>query len=209
MAESSDLLSHPFTTTLIEIKARQLCRRSDFSRSDYDDLRQDMFVYLLQKERFYDPARGNVEAFVTALLTAWVRMELRSRSRQKRSPGLSAASLERVCITAEGECRPLRSHIGTDDLRRRTCCQSRCPREDVDVLEAERCALDRLTEEERELLEFAAAHGAAATAREWSHRLGRPVSRRWVRHALDAMQPHFRKAGFECEEAQQPPRRHR
>ena len=45
MAESHDVVSDPFTVTLIRIKARQLCRRSDFSRSDYDDLRQELEQY--------------------------------------------------------------------------------------------------------------------------------------------------------------------
>ncbi|MEL6740295.1 MAG: hypothetical protein AAFP26_06535 [Planctomycetota bacterium] len=42
MAQGHPVVSDPFTAKLTRIKAAQLCRRRDFSRSDYDDLSQGM-----------------------------------------------------------------------------------------------------------------------------------------------------------------------
>lgn len=70
---------------LIRARAWQLCRRSDFSSSDYDDLRQAMLLHLIRTTHLYDPARGTPTAFAEVVLANWSAQHLRDRSRLKRS----------------------------------------------------------------------------------------------------------------------------
>ncbi|NJL31238.1 MAG: hypothetical protein HC898_06180 [Phycisphaerales bacterium] len=102
-ALSQAIVGNPFTITLIRVKARQLCRRSDFTRADYDELRQGMRLYLLQMAHRFDPARGNVEAFVTQMINTWVAMQLRYRNCPKRGDTYKTISMERTTAVHEGD----------------------------------------------------------------------------------------------------------
>ena len=184
------IVSDPFTITLVRIKARQLCRRSDFSRSDYDDLRQDMRLYLLEKAHLFDPERGTLEAFVTRILRTWVAMRLRYRSRQKRCESHKVVSLERTPVEYEGGITSLGAVLLEEDGRRLT---QTCPisaiehvelREDIDQV------MRSLEHDDRALLTRMAEHGVTRTAKS----LG--VSYRQVDNAMKRIRTQFRKAGF-------------
>lgn len=196
MANSHDVVSNPFTQSLIKTKASQLCRRSDFSRSDFDDLRQGMRLYLLQRSHLFDPERGSLEAFVTELLKYWVRMELRFRGREKRRGNFSAISLEGTEVTFDGDTDTLDALISETDLHRRTHGSSRSPIEQIDTAEAVHHAFNKLSPAEQALLLFAIEHGVAAAAREWSDRLYRSVPRRWVENSVKAMRQRFHDSGL-------------
>ena len=107
MVSSHQIVSHPFTVKVIQIKARLLSRRGDFSLSDFNDLCQDMRVYLLRKAHLFDPKRGNLEAFVNNALDTWVAMELRYRNRHKRYESYRAVSLNSTIVKYEGVLQPL------------------------------------------------------------------------------------------------------
>lgn len=196
MAESHRIVSESFTRTLIKIKAAQLCRRSDFSRSDYDDLRQGMLVYLLEKAHLFDPARGSLEAFVTNALNSWVKMELRFRSRMKRRGDLDAVSLEDTAVEFNGDADSLDAIVGEADQQRRTRSVPMSPIDLIDLGDAVRHALAQLSEEDQDLLRHVAKHGVAATAREWSRRRGADVSRRRIENAVARMRQRFEDAGL-------------
>lgn len=138
MAKGSDVVTDPFTQTLIKIKAAQLCRRTDFSRSDRDDLKQGMLLYLVEKAHLFDPARGNLEAFVTNAVNTWVGMEMRFRGREKRRGNLSAISLEGTILEFDGESDTLGALLSEADLRRRTHRTPASPIERIDIANAAR-----------------------------------------------------------------------
>lgn len=184
------IVSDPFTETLIRIKARLLCRRSDFSRSDYPDLRQSMCLYLLEKAHWFDPARGNLQAFVTSVLKTWTAMELRHRSRAKRSESLKAVSLERTKVKRGAYFVPLGEVLLEEDGRRLTQTQSLPSIEEFELRKAVEHALAKLEPEDRAMLIHAAEHGVTRTAQAFS------LSRRQVVNAIARARVHFEKSGL-------------
>lgn len=190
MAERHDIVSDPFTVTLIRIKARQLCRRSDFSRSDYDDIRQSMRLYLLEKAHLFDPVRGNLEAFVTNAINTWVGMELRYRERDKRRESYRAVSLESTPVECDGDVTTLGQVLLEEDGRRLPQTDPRSPVEQFELREAVQHAMQNVQPEDRAILIHAAEHGVASAARAFGR------SRRQVLNTLARARIHFEKAGL-------------
>ena len=190
MAIAHDVVTHPFTINFIQIKAAQLCRRTDVSRSDRDDMQQDMLLYLWKKAHLFDPARGTIEAFVTTAVNSWVGMELRRRDRQKRREDYRAISLEGTTIECEGDTETLDALLSDADLHRRTQQSGHSPIELIDLRDALRCALSKLSKREHSLLVHVAEHGVASAARKHH------VSRRQIENALARMRSRFEDAGL-------------
>jgi hypothetical protein len=184
------VVTHPFTINFVQIKAGQLCRRSDFSRSDSEELQQGMVLYLWKKAHLFDPARGNIEAFVTNALTSWVGMELRRRSRLKRRCDYQAISLERTTIECDGDTDSLDSVISESDQERRTQRSGLSPIEMIALREALTHGMGRLSARDRELLLHVAEHGVASAARKSR------VSRRQIENAIARMRSRFEDAGL-------------
>ncbi len=190
MAERYDVVSNPFTITLIRIKAAQLCRRSDFSRSDRDDLQQEMELYLLRKAHLFDSERGNIEAFVITSINSWVGMTLRFRARDKRRPGLYAVSLEGTEIENDGDTVSLAGILSQADHERRSQRSGLSPSELLDLQDAIQCAFSALSLDEQQLLTHVSEHGVASAARK------RHVSRRQIDNAIARMRVRFENAGL-------------
>ncbi|MBN2583216.1 MAG: sigma-70 family RNA polymerase sigma factor [Planctomycetes bacterium] len=184
------LVSHPFTVNLIRIKARQLCRRSDFSRSDLDDLQQEMRLYLLEKAHLFDAVRGNLEAFVTRTVGTWVAMQLRYRNRTKRRESFKALSLERTPVEYEGGTTSLGAVLLEEDGRRLSRTYPISDIERFELHEAMAHALQNLTSEDRAIIAHVAEHGVASAAREFD------VSRRQVLNAMARARESFEKSGL-------------
>lgn len=87
-------------------------RRSGLSGADAEDVTQEFFLYLLEKQwlKKADPARGSFRAFLLALLRNYLANDRRMRGAEKRRVTasclpLSAAEGERACaaIAADGD----------------------------------------------------------------------------------------------------------
>jgi len=191
MAERHDVVTHPFTVTLIRIKAKQLCRRTDMSRSDLDDLQQEMRLYLLQKLHLFDPERGNLEAFVTNVINTCVAMLLRHRERDKRRESYNAISLERTRVECDGDLTTLGAVLLEEDGRRLTQTAPISPSEQFELREALQHVVDSLSAEDRALLMQVAEHGITHTAKV----LG--VSWRQVNNAMARIRDLCKKAGLD------------
>jgi RNA polymerase sigma factor (sigma-70 family) len=190
MAESHDIVSDPFTVTFIRIKACQLCRRCDFSTSDFEDLQQGMRLYLLEKAHLFDPARGNLEAFVTKVLSTWVAMELRYRSRDKRRDSHKVLSLERTMVECEGDITMLGNVLLEEDAHRFTQTQPITELEHFELREALEHAMPHVEPQDKAMLIHVAEHGVASAAKAFG------VSRRQVDNAMARIRGHFQKAGL-------------
>jgi len=190
MAERRDIVSDPFTVTLIRIKARQLCRRSDFSRSDYDDLRQGMRLYLIEKVHLFDPVRGNLEAFVTRAVRTWVAMHLRWRSRDKRRESYKAVSLEGTPVICDGVKTTLAAVLLEEDGQRLTRTYPISAVEQFELREAIVHAMQHLEPQDRAILVHVAEHGVASAAKTFG------ISRRQVDNALARARACFEKSGL-------------
>lgn len=184
------IVSDPFTVSFIRMKARQLCRRSDFSSSDCDDVQQSMRVYLLEKVHLFDPARGNLQAFVTHAIKTWMAMELRYRNRMKRRESLKAVSLERTRVECDGDTTTLGAVLLEEDGRRLTQTEHLSSLEQVEVREAVQHAMGNLQPQDRAIVLHVAEHDVASAARAFG------LSRRQILNAMARARVHFEKAGL-------------
>lgn len=165
MPANQNLLTHPFTATFIRIKARQLCRRCDFSRSDVEDVQQEMRLYLLQKAHLFDPARGSVEAFVTRAINTWISMHLRYRGRAMRRESYRAVSLQHADGQRDNESSALSDNLLEEDGKRRLQRDAASSLEQVEQRQLLEVAMGKLTRRQRLILIGVAEEGVAATAR--------------------------------------------
>jgi RNA polymerase sigma factor (sigma-70 family) len=191
MASSHDIVSHPFAVTFIRIKARQLCRRCDFSRSDYDDLRQAMRLYLLQKAHLFDAERGNLESFITKTLKTWVAMRLRYQDREKRRDVHKTASLERTTVECDGEITRLGAALIEEDGQRLAQTQPLSSLDRLELRDALATVIKKLAPEDRKVLAHVAEYGARSAVRS----LG--VSRRRVEKVMARVRELCESAGLD------------
>lgn len=184
------IVANPFTITFIRVKAGQLCKRSDFSRSDFDDLQQGMRLYLLEKAHLFDPDRGNLQAFVTQAINTWVAIQLRDRDCLKRRDDNTAISLEGTKVEHEEEVDSLGQVLLEADGQRLTRAYPKSDTEQFELHEAVGHVMAKLDPDDRELLLSLAEHGLKATARM------RGVSWRQITNARDRLRKEFEKAGL-------------
>lgn len=103
-----------YTEKLIQIKARQLARRSDFRGSDDEDLAQEMRRHLLRRAHLFDAARGSINTFVARVIDLWIASLLRERRRLKRAAGRDAVSLEGSPVVSDGASSTLRDALSAE-----------------------------------------------------------------------------------------------
>jgi len=190
MSTPRSLVTDPFTTNFVRLKARQLCLRTDYSRSDFDDLTQGMLLHLVEKQHLFDPARGSVEAFVTTAVTSWIRMELRYRGRDRRRGDIGALSLEGITLTVDGETEPLGKLIEGADLLRRTLGNQTAAADLIEIADAVGHALRGCSRPEQALLRQVVSLSVTGTARR------RRVSRRKIERSLAGMRARFEESGL-------------
>ncbi|HKQ49916.1 MAG TPA: sigma factor [Phycisphaerae bacterium] len=94
-----------YARSLIRIKAQKLVRRTGFSRSDEDDVRQELAARLIQQLPKFDPARAALNTFIARVVDSAVKMYLRDRGRQKRGEGRIVQSLD--VAVGEDKGRPV------------------------------------------------------------------------------------------------------
>jgi len=186
MTSRTDIVSHPFAANLIRRKAQQLARRPGFSRSDEDDLKQGMLLYLWTASRLFNPARGNVEAFIVTAVRSWIDMEVRKRRAEMRFTGVPDTSLDSTLVNCgDGEFSALADLIGTADANRRLGREARDLLADLDLREAVARVTSRLTQGEMQFMRDVIDGGVAGAARK------RRVSRRQILANLTAIREHF------------------
>ena len=184
------ILSDPFTEDFILSKSRQLCRRKDFSRSDCDDLQQSMRLHLMNKAHLFNSKRGNVEAFVTRILTIWAAMAIRRRKCPKHMEAVKALSLEETSVEQDGQNIGLGDSLSEEDGQRRLQTYPISSLEHVEIREAVEFVMGNLSPEERALLTSVAENGVRATAK--------AMGTSWflVKKEVKRLRSHFEKAGL-------------
>ncbi|MCG3127357.1 MAG: hypothetical protein CHACPFDD_02216 [Phycisphaerae bacterium] len=109
-----------YAEKLIQIKARQLARRSDFRSSDDEDLAQEMRRHLLRRAHLFDAKRGSLNTFVARVVDSWIASLLRGRRRQKRAAARDAVSLEGARVVTGGVNTTLREALSAERVRGRS-----------------------------------------------------------------------------------------
>jgi len=77
-----------YARTLIRVKASQLARRPEFSKSDADDIEQDLALQIYLKINQYDSSRSSLNTFLARVVDSSVAMMIRDRGRLKRGGGV-------------------------------------------------------------------------------------------------------------------------
>lgn len=179
-----------YATSLIRFKARQLCRRDGFSRSDQKDVEQDLWLALLCQAEAFDPDRASIDTFIDRVVNSAVRMILRDRRRQKRANGFHAQSLDAPAAGQEGECQSLGAGLSDADRARH---RGACPTDEATLREDEEAiehAFRQMPQPLRDVCRRVMGGSISSAARE----LG--TSRRQIRNALAEARPYFERAGF-------------
>jgi RNA polymerase sigma-70 factor (ECF subfamily) len=73
-----------FAARLIRFKARQLVGRAGFTRSDVDDIEQELVLKLLKHRGAFDPDQSHWHAFVTTIVERHAATILRDKRMEKR-----------------------------------------------------------------------------------------------------------------------------
>jgi RNA polymerase sigma-70 factor, ECF subfamily len=118
-----------FTIHLIRRKACQLIRYSGFSRSDREDIEQELRLKLVKQLARYTPQRGHRHAFVKAVVERHVASLLRDRRATKRDHR-RICSLHVLVDIGDDEKIELAQSIGQRELNAQ---RHRHPRSDEEL----------------------------------------------------------------------------
>ena len=104
---------------LVVSASRKLCERNSlFTRSDCDDLVQDILLDISRKARRFDATRSNFKTFCTAILRSKIADVIRKRSAQKRREAFAAISLATKWRSPNGGFREMHQQLPKSDLHR-------------------------------------------------------------------------------------------
>lgn len=99
-----------FASELVRRKARQLTRLTSLGRQDREDLEQELFLCLLRKLELFDDQRGDLGAYLTAIIERCALNFLRNQRAAKRN-AVRVSSLSVHVDAGEGEPAPFASVI--------------------------------------------------------------------------------------------------
>jgi RNA polymerase sigma-70 factor (ECF subfamily) len=193
MTLSAEEVLDPSTRAFIRSKARQLARRPGLSRSDREDIEQDLILNLLKQLPSFDAQRGDRHAFVkTVIERAAARMAV-NRKAAKRDP-LRETSLHDLVPDEAGGDVELGQTLVEDAHDRRFGTTRRSNHEQAELRHDVATVLDRLPPDLRVIAERLQHESKAEAARA----LGIPrttlndACRRIRRYFAD---PNFQDAG--------------
>ncbi len=187
-----DHVLNEYARTLIRVKAKQLIRRPGFTRSDQDDVEQNLFLHVLSKVEQFDPTRSSLNTFVDRVVNSAAAMLVRERGRNKRNPG-DSVEIRSLEIKAElpGEPpMPLWATISIADVERRTGGASLSDSELYELVEGVASAIADLPPDLQQVCRSLLECNRTEAERE----LG--LSRRKMKSAMDRIRQHFEQAGL-------------
>ena len=190
-AGAQNVLFTEYAQTCITIEARQLSQRSEFRRSDEEDLQQDLWLTLLKEADRFDPKRASLNTFIDRVVNTAAGMIVRRPYRRKRAPGSRVLSLDATSVSVSGDVKkPLAQYVSVLDLSQRIGAVPRdeaAHREDAEAIDH---ALNAMPEHVRDVCRRVMG-GSIASA---SSELG--TSRHCIREMLQAARPYLEQAGF-------------
>lgn len=91
-----------YASGLIKFKARQLSRRSGFTRTDRSDLEQELWADLLDRLPRYNSGKASLNTFIARVVDRKVATILRYHFAAMRSPARNEASLNEPVADSDG-----------------------------------------------------------------------------------------------------------
>jgi DNA-directed RNA polymerase specialized sigma24 family protein len=180
-----------YARKLIRFKAQQLCRRADFSRSDREDIQQELTLYLFTRARSFDPGRASLNTFITCVINSGVRMLIRERSRLCRTADCDVQSLAEPAECDGRRQKPLAETVSPDDLGRRTGFVSEDPTVTAERTEAVRCVLKQLPRGVRDVCRALSYGSISSAVRDLN------MPRKKIRKAIEAAKESFQENHFD------------
>lgn len=92
----------PYASRLIRFKARQLSRQPGFRLDEHCDLEQDLLTDLIDRLPKFDPAKAQLNTFVTRVVEHRVVSIIRYRFAEMRSPVREDCSLNDPVLDCDG-----------------------------------------------------------------------------------------------------------
>lgn len=184
-----DFVLTNYARNLIQVKARQLCRRREFLPSDLADLQQELWLMLCERADAFDPAKASPDTFIDRVVNSAVGVILRNRQRLKRNTGGPVVSLD---DTGTDPTRPnsMAHGLSPEHLVRRTGHEPRDAIADRETAEAVEAALALMPDDVREIARRLMSGTVNAVSQEMN------ISRRAVRKAALAIRAYLERAGF-------------
>lgn len=115
-----DLVLGEYANKLIRHKARQLVDQFGFTRSDRDDLEQELRTHLFQQAARFDPERGSASTFISRVLSRKVVSIIRHRCAEQRHCYRVACSLNDLVRDEDDAWLERGQTLPPDADRRRT-----------------------------------------------------------------------------------------
>ncbi len=142
-----------FIRDLVRRKARQLVGKAGFTRSDREDIEQELYLKLLKAARLFDPTQAHWHSFATAVIERHTASLLRDKRAEKRD-SRCVCSLDVVVTEDEEGPVQLGETIGQDEYDNR---RGRWPRQEQELFELAQDVADVIAGLPAELRELAEA----------------------------------------------------
>ena len=123
-----DLGDDRFIRGIIRRKAKQLVGRACFTKQDCKDLEQDLFARVQHSLESFDPDRGHLYSFITAVVQRHVANILRNRRTEKRGHRRTCSLNVTIRLPDEGLFE-LAQTISDHELDNRLGCRRRSDEE--------------------------------------------------------------------------------
>ncbi|MBN2291560.1 MAG: hypothetical protein JXM70_03985 [Pirellulales bacterium] len=109
-----------FVSKLIREKANQLVRHPGFSKSDREDIEQELRMELIVKSVNFDPKRAHEVTFIARVIERKAASLIRARQAEKRHFRHSGNSLNEIIPDGDGESAELGQMVDTANAKRHT-----------------------------------------------------------------------------------------
>ncbi len=109
-----------YTTNLVKSAVRRLIGHFGFSRSDCQDVEQDLVLHLLRQMGRFDPKRSGRNTFITRIVQRKIVSIIRHRCAAQRHYARVAWSLDETAPDGEGASAERGNTLDVDADRRRT-----------------------------------------------------------------------------------------
>ena len=180
-----------YAKNLIQYKAQQLVGLAGLTKSDVDDLKQEMWVDLLRRFSWFESDRAKVETFIDRVLSNCAANIIRHRCGDGRDFRLEGESLNGETADDDGQTIEFSQTLAEDVHDLRTGSVTRSTTEQLEFASDVQSVLDKLPAPLRELCQLLKIEQISIAAR----KLG--ITRHEAYERLDEIREHFKNAGLD------------
>lgn len=155
-----------YAVQIITYRAKRLVGTAGYTPADVEDIEQDLMLDLLERLDKYDAAKAKLTTFIDRIVDHKIANLIAERQAEMRDFRKTSTTLNAPIQTDDDSPTTLLDITGTDDYLERMGFQNKPTQEVHDVQIDLEIALQRLTEDERQLLDLLKQMTLAEAARE-------------------------------------------